>query len=169
MLITGFEIKGMNKVAADIAAGFKSGHVEVGFFAGDNTTKLGTDYADIAEKNNYGDPMNMMNGKPAPIPPRPFIDATIDEFKESVGGGDERMEDLETRIVVGAKLDRRLNTKQYLEEMGRFFLNRMLLICARWTTPPNDPITIAAKGRDDPLVWNKNLASYARAKKPVVK
>lgn len=127
---------------------FKHGanNVDIGLFA-----QQGSDLVEYASKNEFGDPNNTFNGRPAPIPERSFIRSTFDENSEEIV---KRIDKAKLDILMG-----KVNKDTFLKRLGLWFERKVkekIDHSKEWAVP-NAPATIAMKstsaGRgDQPLV-----------------
>lgn len=111
--------------------------LEVGYFA-DKRYEDGTYAAQVAISNEYGRPENN-------VPPRPFMRKTATKHAK------DWKDFVEVRVKAGE------DWQKVLKELGVMVEEDISDMIAKWTTPPNAPSTIKAKGFNDPLVDTGNM------------
>jgi hypothetical protein len=120
--------------------------VSVGVFA----SVVGAHLALIAVANHEG---TRRNGKPH-IPSRPFLrkafKKNLRQFRAKRGTIARNMGLIYRGRASGSKL---------LHELGLFMTTETMEAIQKFTTPHNDPATIARKGFDDPLVDTGRMAT----------
>jgi len=115
--------------------------VDVGLFG-----EQGSDLVDYASKNEFGDPSNTFHGKPAPIPPRPFIRFTFDDEREKIG---EQIDKAKLDVVLG-----KISKDRFLSRLGLWFQRKIVEKIDRspeWAEP-NKESTKLIKGSSHPLI-----------------
>ncbi|MEW5804287.1 MAG: hypothetical protein AB1847_19500 [bacterium] len=119
----------------------KENAVDVGLFG-----SQGSDLVEYATKNEFGDPHNTINGRPAPIPARSFIRSTFDEQRQDLH---EKIAKAKVNLVLG-KLDK----VKFLNVIGLLLQRKIVEKIDRspeWAVP-NAPLTILKKKSDHPLI-----------------
>lgn len=96
--------------------------------------------AQVAALNNYGNPHNTLDGRPAPVPARPFL----------IPGVESAQQDIKDAVIEaiqrGATLDETLNN------IGAFAAGGVQQYMTDLKTPPNAVYTIEQKGSSNPLI-----------------
>lgn len=143
------EIKGgdkWEKVLDEIAKrASQGGVVKIGFLEGAKYPN-GTPVAEVAAKNEFGDPQNTYEGRRAPIPSRPFFRNAISENKGLWPG----------MIATIAKVQK-FDTHKVLGQMAEIIKGEIQLEILKMSDPPNSRITIEKKGFNKPLVETAHM------------
>lgn len=96
--------------------------------------------AQVAALNNYGNPHNKLNGRPAPVPARPFLIPGVESAQQDIK--DSVIESIQN----GATLDQTLNA------IGAFAAGGVQQYMTDLKEPPNSAYTIEQKGSSNPLI-----------------
>lgn len=108
----------------------------------------------LAVPNGHGGIYKM---KEVTIPPRPFLRYSWDHYHEKWGK-------TATKLVMCIMFDD-WTAKQALDELGTVMASDIRDVLKVWKTPSNAPLTIANKGKDDPLVDTGKLMNSITFKK----
>ncbi len=114
-------------------------HEDAGMHAAEPGEKQRT-MAEIGALNNFGDPHNTLNGRPAPIPARPFL----------VPGVESAFGDITDAVAEALQSD--LNLNQTLDQIGAFAAGGVQTYMTELKNPPNSAYTIEQKGSSNPLI-----------------
>lgn len=116
-------------------------YITVGIHEDAGNVKDGTEtQAQNGAKQNYGDPHNMLNGHPAPIPARPWLIPGVESAKGDI------LDIAQQQIAAGASLD------QTLDGIGLIATGAVQQYMTDLKTPPNAKYTIEQKGSSNPLI-----------------
>lgn len=131
----------------------RDAEIEVGIFAESGKhphSPEGLLISEIAAIQEYGAP-------DANIPSRPFLRDTYDrkgaEFQNKAAR------------VLQRVIDRQLTLNAGLQVIGAMQASAVKETINDWTTPGNAPMTIARKGKDDPLVDSRVMRNSVKFKK----
>lgn len=124
---------GWNRIKSVINSMNKK-QVEVGFI--NNSSNIAT----IAFLNEFGH--KARDG--SQVPERPFMRNALKKYQESF------LKESAQRIK--AIMQSSLSLDSYLNEMGKFWQDRIKYSIAEFNNPRNKPSTIKRKGFDDPLI-----------------
>lgn len=91
-------------------------------------------------RQNFGDPHNTLNGKPAPIPARPWLEPGV------------RSATPEILDVVSESIRNNESLENTLNKIGAFATGATQQYMTDLRNPPNAPYTIEKKGSDNPLI-----------------
>lgn len=89
---------------------------------------------------NYGDETNELNGRFAPIPPRPWLIPGVQKSKQHIVD------------VIGDALRNDGNLDMALEKIGLLVVGEVQQYMTDLKEPPNSAYTIAQKGSGNPLI-----------------
>lgn len=89
---------------------------------------------------NYGDETNTLNGRSAPIPPRPWLIPGLQNSKESIVD------------VIGDAIKKDTHLDLAMEQIGLLVVGEIQQYMTDLRNPPNAPYTIAQKGSSNPLI-----------------
>lgn len=109
--------------------------VEFGLFSNSGTYPDGTPVVDVGIYNEFGT---------SRIPARPFMRVAADQGKKSM----QQVVD----HTIGLMIDGRVTPKAVDDTVGKQWANVVKSTIKHFDTPPNAPSTVAAKGKNDPLV-----------------
>jgi len=153
----GFEVSGGSKAAAflnELRLNLEEAKsVEIGFFPEDIHPKNNIPVASVAYMNEVGDPLNEFEGRPAPIPPRPFMRQTIADNMKQWGQS----------FYSGLKAVQ-YHSDPALNGLGSLIQMQIRNSIFNWSSPMNSPLTIKLKGFNDPLVETGFMADHVKVK-----
>lgn len=96
--------------------------------------------AQLGAKLNYGDETNTLFGKPAPIPPRPWLIPGVESAEQDIVD------------TVTHCLEQELPVAQMMEQIGAVAAGAVQQYMTDLQTPPNAPYTVEQKGSSNPLI-----------------
>lgn len=110
-------------------------HEDAGEHAQDSITN-----AQLGALLNYGNPHNTLFGKPAPIPPRPWLVPGVESATQDI------IDTIQSAVENGATLD------DTLDQIGSFAAGNTQQYMTDLKQPPNAAYTIEQKGSSNPLI-----------------
>ncbi len=115
--------------------------LEVGLIGDPGKWKTHQELWKVARVLNFGG----MSSRGGTIPPRPFLDTAWERVAASL------TTDVERLLRIG------VTGRELYEQLGAKYADELWWTIEDWSFPPNAPLTIALKGRDDPLVETGSL------------
>lgn len=127
--------------------------VEIGFFPEDIHPKNGLPVAAVAYANEVGDPLNTFEGRPAPIPPRPFMRHTIavnqPDWNEAFHAALKAVD---------------FHSLPALQGFGELVQMQIKNSIETWSAPMNSPTTVKLKGFNNPLIETGYMLDHVKVK-----